>query len=130
MKEYITGIQHLGIPTEDILKTITFYEALGFEKRFETTLLQETVEQKVCFLCLENIVIETYEEKQTTNKPGAIDHFAINVNDIEEVYKRIKELGYSSVEGEIKKLPFWEKGVKFFTIYGPNKEKVEFSQFL
>ena len=25
---------------------------------------------------------------------------------------------------------FWENGVKFFTIEGPNKEKVEFSQYL
>ena len=27
-------------------------------------------------------------------------------------------------------LPFWENGVKFFTIEGPNKEKIEFSQYL
>ena len=27
-------------------------------------------------------------------------------------------------------LPFWENGVKFFTIEEPNKEKVEFSQYL
>ena len=27
-------------------------------------------------------------------------------------------------------LHFWENGVKFFTIEGPNKEKVEFSQYL
>ena len=27
-------------------------------------------------------------------------------------------------------LPFWENEVKFFTIEGPNKEKVEFSQYL
>ena len=27
-------------------------------------------------------------------------------------------------------LPFWENGVKFFTIEGPNKEMVEFSQYL
>lgn len=27
-------------------------------------------------------------------------------------------------------LPFWENGVKFFTIEGQNKEKVEFSQYL
>ena len=25
---------------------------------------------------------------------------------------------------------FWDNGVKFFTIEGPNKEKVEFSQYL
>ena len=31
---------------------------------------------------------------------------------------------------EVHFLPFWENGVKFFTIEGPNKEKVEFSQYL
>ncbi len=25
-----TGLQHVGIPTNDIAKTIAFYEALGF----------------------------------------------------------------------------------------------------
>ena len=28
-------------------------------------------------------------------------------------------------EGE---LPFWERGVKYFTILGPNHEKLEFNQ--
>ena len=32
--------------------------------------------------------------------------------------------------GEIHFLPFWDNGVHFFTIEGPNKEKVEFSQYL
>ena len=36
----------------------------------------------------------------------------------------------SFIKDTIHFLPFWENGVKFFTIEGPNKEKVEFSQYL
>ena len=38
--------------------------------------------------------------------------------------------GLNSTQDTIHFLPFWENGVKFFTIEGPNKEKVEFSQYL
>ncbi len=32
MKEYITGIQHIGLPTQKLEETLCFYEALGFER--------------------------------------------------------------------------------------------------
>lgn len=34
------------------------------------------------------------------------------------------------LDAEIQFLPFWENGVRFFTIVGSNKEKIEFSQYL
>ena len=61
---------------------------------------------------------------------GAVDHIAIDVKDIEKVYSMIDRAGLNSTQDTIHFLPFWEKGVKFFTIEGPNKEKVEFSQYL
>ena len=36
MKEYITGIQHVGLPTEDMKATRDFYGQLGFEAALET----------------------------------------------------------------------------------------------
>ena len=30
-EQWVTGIQHIGIPTSDIEKTIRFYEKLGFQ---------------------------------------------------------------------------------------------------
>lgn len=30
LNDYSTGIQHIGIPTNDILETVAFYESLGF----------------------------------------------------------------------------------------------------
>ena len=37
---YSTGIQHIGIPTNDIETTIAFYHKLGFETAFETVHLE------------------------------------------------------------------------------------------
>ncbi len=126
MKEWITGIQHVGIPTEDMDKTRAFYGKLGFKVAYET--VNESAE--VVFFQLENLVMETYEVDHAAQAYGAIEHVAVNVTDIEAVYEKIKEIGLNTLEDTIHFLPFWKNGVKFFTIEGPNKEKIEFSQFL
>ena len=36
LREQLNGIQHVGIPTNDIETTIAFYEKLGFEMAFRT----------------------------------------------------------------------------------------------
>ena len=119
-KTYTTGVQHVGIPTNNIEETIAFYEKLGFEKVFE----------KVAFLKHGTLVMETYENRAAVLKAGAIDHVALDVKDIEEVYQYINEQGLNTTKDTIHFLPFWENGVRFFTIEGPNKEKIEFSQYL
>ena len=128
LKTYATGIQHVGIPTNDIEKTIAFYEKLGFDTVLRT--VNEEAGEKVAFLKLETLVIETYENKVAKQKSGAIDHIAINVKDVEEVYRYMNEMQLNTTEDTIHFLPFWENGVQFFTIEGPNKEKIEFSQYL
>ena len=128
LKTYATGIQHIGIPTNDIEKTIAFYQKLGFEIAFQT--INEEAKEKVAFLKLGTLAVETYENKVAKMKNGAIDHVAINVKDIEEVYRYIEENQMNTTNDIIHYLPFWEKGVRFFTIEGVNKEKVEFSQYV
>ena len=125
---YSTGIQHIGIPTNDIETTIAFYHKLGFKTAFET--VNEEANERVAFLKLGTLVIETYENKSAKLESGAIDHVAIDVKNIEEIYDYINENGLNTTSDTIHFLPFWENGVRFFTIEGPNKEKVEFSQFL
>lgn len=127
-KTYTTGVQHVGIPTNNIEETIAFYEKLGFEKVFET--VNEEANEKVAFLKHGTLVMETYENRAAVLKAGAIDHVALDVKDIEEVYQYINEQGLNTTKDTIHFLPFWENGVRFFTIEGPNKEKIEFSQYL
>ena len=52
------------------------------------------------------------------------------MKDIERVYELINREGLNTTKDQINFLPFWEKGVRFFTIEGPNHEKIEFSQIL
>ena len=54
-KEQLNGIQHIGIPTNDIEKTIDFYQALGFEIAFRT--VNEEADEKVAFLKLNTLVV-------------------------------------------------------------------------
>lgn len=128
LKDYTTGIQHIGIPTNDIEATIDFYQKLGFEIALQT--VNEEAGEKVAFLKLKTLVIETYENKCAKMESGAIDHVAVDVKDIEDVYQYITGAGLNTTQDTIHFLPFWENGVRFFTIEGPNKEKVEFSQYL
>ena len=61
---------------------------------------------------------------------GAIDHFSINVKDIDDAFRFINEAGMNNTNDFIHFLPFFENGVKFFKIEGPNKETVEFNQYV
>ena len=121
-KANTTGIQHLGIPTTDIKTTMAFYEGLGFETIWENG--------EVAFMQLGTLVVETYTVEEAAMKNGAIDHVALNVEDIEAAWADAKACGYETEDKEINFLPFLENGVKFFTIIGPNREKVEFNQML
>ena len=124
--QVLTGVAHIGIPTNDLDKTIAFYKKLGFVSALET--VNKAAGERVAFLQLGDLMIETYESDETAGKPGAIDHLALKARDIEAAFKAVKALGYEMVNDEIEFLPFWENGVRFFTFYGPNREKIEFSQ--
>ncbi|MBY7007398.1 glyoxalase [Clostridium botulinum] len=122
------GMAHIGIPTKNIEETKAFYNSLGFKILLET--FNEEAKEKVAFLQLKDIVLETYETMNAAEETGALDHIAISVNNIEEVFTEIKNGGYCLLHENIQYLPFWENGVKFFMIKGPSEEKIEFCQKL
>lgn len=128
LKRNITGLQHLGLPTNDIDRTVSFYQSLGFDVALST--VNEAANEKVVFLRIHDLTIETYENHQAAMCSGAVDHIALNVSDIQTAFEEVRGLGYKMLDTEVQFLPFWEKGVRFFTIEGPNHEKVEFSQML
>jgi lactoylglutathione lyase len=49
----------------------------------------------------------------------------------DDLFLVVKEAGtFKMLDQQVNGLPFWENGVKFFTIEGPNKEKIEFCEKL
>lgn len=128
IKKNLLGVQHIGIPTNDMEASVRFYKALGFELEYQT--LNEKADEKVSFLTLGNLTMEVYENRKAAMAVGAIDHVALDVTDIDTVFENIKREGFTLLDNEVQSLPFWEHGVKFFTIMGPNKEKIEFCEKL
>lgn len=128
IKNFSTGVQHIGIPTNNMEQTLTFYQRLGFDIALQT--VNESAQEKVAFLQLGNLVIETYENKQAAMQAGAIDHIALDVKEIQRLFDTMRKEDFTFLHHEVHFLPFWEHGVKFFTIEGPNKEKIEFCERL
>ena len=128
LQDNATGFQHMGFPTNNLQETIAFYEKLGFRTALRT--YNEEAGEAVAFLQLGNLMLEIYENHQAPMQAGAWDHLAIDVKDIEAAYEEICALGLNNQKDTIHFLPFWEHGVKFFKITGPNCEVIEFSQIL
>ena len=117
----IVGVAHVGLPTNDLQKTVEFYKSLGFEVIMQS--YNEKAGEKVAFLQIKNYCIETFENGQAAMSDGAYQHVALDVEDIESMYQKICNEKYTVITDGIEELPFWENGVKFFMIKGPNEER-------
>lgn len=123
----LTGIQHIGIPAKDLEATAAFYEGLGFET-VHCTATPDGV--PVAFLKLGNCVLEFWQEAEPAGRAGAIDHLSLDVQDIDAAYAEACAGGYRILTDGIESLPFWEKGIRFFKIEGPNGEAIEYCEIL
>lgn len=128
LKNQVKEIAHVGIPTNSLKMTVDFYTGLGFDVILRTH--NDEANEDVAFLQLGNYCIETFENKQAAMADGAFQHLALEVGDIETLFAQLKEENYTLLHESIQFLPFWEKGVKFFMIQGPNMERIEFCQKL
>ena len=125
--DFCSGVNHIGVPTLDYNKSVEFYLGLGFTKA--STKVNPNGQQ-VAFMQCGNLIVEIYDKEGAAMKVGAINHIAIDVHDIDELHQIIKAKGYKFIQDKVTPLPYWEKGIKYFSIEGPNKETIEFCERL
>ena len=137
LKGNLQGLQHLGLPVTDLERSKAFYMQLGFTEAMRMDIQPQTEVIRVAMMEHTNFIIELYElglEERgeiATRSDGHIDHVALNVLDIDQAYAEIKAAGIEILEEDAPVyLPFWKNGVKYFTVRGPDGEKVEFNQIL
>lgn len=128
VSNYATGLQHIGIPTNDLAATEAFYTALGFTVALETE--NPSTGVKIKFLKLNDLLLEFYENHQATGTTGAIAHIAINVTDAQAALDLVKSQGFETLDQELQFRPYWENGCRFFNMEGPNKEVLEWNEIL
>ena len=75
-------------------------------------------------------IIETHDLCKQYGNALRVAHLDLDVDDIESAWEEVRMAGLAPLEDAIQFLPFWENGVRFFNLLGPNGETVEFSQRL
>lgn len=125
---YFDDLQHIGIPTDDMEKTIAFWEKLGFKKlgEFDT----DDQGNEVVFMHYNHLTLEIWTGDGAVRTTGAINHISLNTKDADAAFKAAKSEGFKLKDNEVQHLDFWDKGIKFFNIEGPNAETIEFCEIV
>lgn len=132
----IRGLQHLGLPVTDLERSKAFYSQLGFKVVMTAELPSGDDAIRVAMMAIDGLVIEMYQlvgdERAEIGRrgDGHIDHVALDVADIDRAFEEVRAAGLETLEDAPVYLPFWDKGVKYFNVRGPDGEKVEFNQML
>jgi catechol 2,3-dioxygenase-like lactoylglutathione lyase family enzyme len=133
-EDNILGFQHLGLPVTDISRSEDFYRRLGFKAVMKTGLPAGDDAVQVVMMQIKGFVLELYQlvgselDEVRTRADGHIDHFALDVQDIDRAFADVRASGLTPLEDAPVFLPFWDKGVRYFSVRGPDGEKVEFNQ--
>ena len=133
----LRGLQHIGLPVTNLERSKAFYAQLGFVEAMRTDLPRASEAVQVAMMQHAGLTIELYQLEQeecqeiAKRTDGHIDHLALDVRDVDQAWVEIRAAGLEVLEKDAPVfLPFWDHGVKFFTIRGPDGEKVEFNQIL
>lgn len=127
------GLQHIGIPVTSLDISKEFYEKLGFIPVMTAPFENDYGKGMCCMVKRMNTTIELYqlpekELKETEIQAnGRIDHIAFDVNDISLAYHELMRAGFN-IESKPASLDFWNNGCQYFTILGPDGERLEFNQ--
>ena len=133
---FIHKIQHIGIPVHDLEVSIPFYSRLGFTNVMESPFEFAGAYGTCVMMKNHDVVVELYqmpadqlaEIKQ--RKQGHIDHFAIDVPDVDYAFETLKKAGFEIIEEAPTFLAFWKNGTRFFNIKGPSGEVIEFNEII
>jgi lactoylglutathione lyase len=134
--DFIHKIQHIGIPAHDLEISIPFYERLGFENVMESPFEFDGGYGTCVMMKNHEVIVELYQmpDKQLAEikqrKNGHVDHFAIDVSDVDLAFDTLKKAGFEMLEVTPTFLPFWKNGTRFFNVKGPSGETIEFNQIL
>ena len=132
----INHLQHVGIPVSDIFVSEAFYSRFGFNKVMESNFIEDGESGTCIMLKNKNLILELYQlpEKKLNEirerKDGHIDHITFDVDDIQMTFNALKNASFQVIEEQPVFLPFWSNGCKYFNIFGPDGERLEFNQIL
>lgn len=137
LSENLTGVQHLGIFVSDAGAARRWYsDLLGFEEQAAPRITLGGERYRLVFLNRDGLVLELIQPPASAGGPrrhGHIDHFALDVLDVESAIAALQhegaELEGSTPDGWVP-FPLWAHGVRYVFLKGPGGEKIELNERL
>lgn len=134
----LKGFQHIGLPVTDIEQSAAFYQQFGFKEVMHAEVPAGDEVINVKMLELGGMLLELYQPVGdeladiSTRNHGHVDHFALDVENIDEVFATVKAAGFQPLQdAPITLSTFWNnRGASYFFIEGPDGERVEFCERL
>ena len=133
-KTGLLGWDHLAVRTKDINKSMSFYAELGFVMTGNGYLDTPDGRLLIAFMTMKGFTLELIQlvgaavNDPDTWKTGKIDHISLDVKSAQDAFMEARSRGYKVLDFGLKELPLFEHGCKFFSIEGPDGEKIEFNQ--
>lgn len=133
-KNGLLGWDHLAVRVKNLDETLSFYAGLGFEKSGSGYLDTPDGRLQIGFMTCKGFTLELIElagavtEAAETWENGKIDHIALDVENVQEAFLEARREGYQVLDFAVQELPLFEHGCRFFTVLGPNGERIEFNQ--
>ena len=133
-KSGLLGWDHLAVRTGDIKKSMSFYGELGFSMTGNGYLDTPEGRLYIAFMTCKGFTLELIQlvgdalQNPDTWKAGRIDHISLDVKNAQDALMEARSRGYRVLDFGLKELPLFDHGCKFFTIEGPNGERIEFNQ--
>ena len=130
MGNNIQGLAHIGIPCENLARAVDFYGRLGFATVAAKNAMNG---YNVAMVEKDGCIIELYQSLDDSvflpGGNGSVDHLALRCTGIKELYAEACAQGLMVVTDGIESNDLWApKTCRYFTVLGPNRERVEFCQ--
>ena len=122
------GLAHIAIFTEDMEKTIAFYEMLGGTCAERSSVQKPTGVNLLAMIDMGGFwleIIQPGDGTVVTADGGVIPHIAIEVKDLPAVAAELQQQGIVFLTPEPKVLPNLFGGLQNWFFKGPNGEQIE-----
>ena len=126
----VTGIHHLCVNTPDIEKSVRFYrELFGFQLLDrETCAFGEYAMLRLGTSNLE-LIQPNESNEDSFGSRGALTHFGLQVEGIDEVFTELKGKGVRFVCDEIEDCDAPLGGLRAASLFGPSGEAINLYEF-
>ena len=132
MENHFTGLAHVAVLTGHLGVSIDFYERMGGVLRKRGGAKKATGVNQLAIIELAGFeieLIEPHDGTEVTAKGGALPHFAIRVDDLEQAAEALRAAGIDTFQTPAPNvLPGLFGGLRNWFLAGPSGELIELMQ--